>query len=127
LETNLGAPEFQSLAITPNQGTVARFWVHHRHAKADTPVAFNALASYDPDGSIASYDWNFGDGQTLSNGGPTPTHTYERPGLYAVTLTVTDNEGCSDKLVFTGQTVSCNGGAGAIDSREVLIRPTNRR
>ncbi len=51
----------------------------------------DAGASTDPDGSIASYAWNFGDG---TNGtGATATHTYGAAGTYTITLTVTDNRG----------------------------------
>jgi len=61
-------------------------------------VFFNASASYDPDGSIVSYRWNFGDGATKIyvkdvNLTDTTTHTYAETGTYNVTLTVTDNEG----------------------------------
>ena len=56
-------------------------------------VAFSAAGSEDPDGSILSYDWDFGDG---SNGtGVGPSHEYTLPGEYLATLTVTDNQGAS--------------------------------
>ncbi|HEV2826383.1 MAG TPA: PKD domain-containing protein, partial [Pyrinomonadaceae bacterium] len=54
-------------------------------------VAFSAAASFDPDGSITSYAWNFGDGGTGS--GVTPTHAYAAAGTYNISLTVTDNLG----------------------------------
>jgi len=50
--------------------------------------------SYDPDGSIVSWNWNFGDGGT--SGAQNPVHTYPASGTYTVTLTVTDNEGATD-------------------------------
>jgi PKD repeat protein len=52
---------------------------------------FNASGSNDPDGSISSYAWDFGD----ANGGSgvTPEHTYGTAGTYPVTLIVTDNDG----------------------------------
>jgi hypothetical protein len=47
--------------------------------------------SSDPDGSIASYAWSFGDGS--SGTGRTIVHTYASATSYTVTLTVTDNDG----------------------------------
>ncbi|WP_405059001.1 PKD domain-containing protein [Kribbella sp. NBC_01505] len=53
--------------------------------------SFDGSASTDPDGSIASYAWDFGDSQTGT--GATPSHTYATAGTYTVKLTVTDNAG----------------------------------
>lgn len=57
----------------------------------DLHVAFDGSASADPDGTIAQYAWNFGDGSTGT--GATPTHDYSAGGSYLVTLTVTDQDG----------------------------------
>jgi len=54
-------------------------------------VSFDASYSTDPDGSISSYSWNFGDGSTGT--GKTVQHAYTSGGTYTVTLTVTDNDG----------------------------------
>ncbi|UCF07367.1 MAG: PKD domain-containing protein [Thermoplasmata archaeon] len=54
---------------------------------------FDGSASYDLDGCIVSYEWDFGDGNTAS--GVSPTHIYDAPGRYTVTLTVTDDDGAS--------------------------------
>ncbi|HET6978752.1 MAG TPA: LamG-like jellyroll fold domain-containing protein [Pyrinomonadaceae bacterium] len=58
-----------------------------------TPLQFSGAASYDTDGSISTYAWNFGDGQ--SGTGVSPSHAYTASGVYTVTLTVTDNAGGS--------------------------------
>jgi len=63
------------------------------------PVSFDGSGSFDPDGTIFSYDWDFGDGNTGT--GVTPTHTYAAPGIYTVTLTVTDDEGATDTATTT--------------------------
>ena len=55
---------------------------------------FNAAGSDDPDGSIVSYSWDFGDGATGS--GVTPSHSYATAGTYTVTLTVTDDRAGTD-------------------------------
>jgi PKD repeat protein len=55
------------------------------------PVSFNGTASFDPDGTIVGYAWDFGDGSTGS--GVTPAHSYSIAGTYAVKLNVTDNSG----------------------------------
>jgi PKD repeat protein len=52
---------------------------------------FDGTGSFDDDGTIASYAWNFGDGSTGT--GATPQHLYAGPGTYTVGLTVTDNRG----------------------------------
>ncbi|MDH5635901.1 MAG: PKD domain-containing protein [Candidatus Bathyarchaeota archaeon] len=57
-------------------------------------VTFNATDSYDPDGQIVSYFWDFGDGN--SSTGNITTHAYADNGTYAVTLTITDNDGLKD-------------------------------
>jgi len=54
-------------------------------------VSFDGTTSYDPDGTIVGYAWDFGDGSTGSGG--TPTHSYSIAGTYAVKLNVTDNSG----------------------------------
>ncbi|MGB2822352.1 MAG: cadherin-like domain-containing protein, partial [Phycisphaerae bacterium] len=54
-------------------------------------VDLDGAASYDPDGSIVRYDWDFGDGQQVADGPSVLTHAYAAPGEYTVTLTVTDD------------------------------------
>jgi PKD repeat protein len=53
-------------------------------------VSVDGTASSDSDGTIASYDWNWGDGTTHGTGS-TSSHTYSAGGTYTLQLTVTDN------------------------------------
>ena len=72
------------------------------------PVTFNATASYDPDGDplLPNPIWLFSDGG--SGGGYIVTHTFNKPGNYTVSLTVTDT--CSCRLSDTlNQTVTVSG------------------
>ncbi|RLF52478.1 MAG: hypothetical protein DRN24_03250 [Thermoplasmata archaeon] len=56
-----------------------------------TAVTFNGSNSFDLDGTISEYSWDFGDGTTTA--GVTVNHTYLAAGNYTVVLTVTDNDG----------------------------------
>ncbi|MFO7652771.1 MAG: fibro-slime domain-containing protein [Candidatus Krumholzibacteriia bacterium] len=58
---------------------------------AGLPVAFDGSGSYDPDGEIVAYHWDFGDGQTSTE--MSPEHTYAADGVYFVELCVTDDDG----------------------------------
>jgi len=74
-----------------NRAPVADFAFSPSTGMAPLPVSFDASASYDPDGSIASYAWIFGDGTTGS--GRTVNHIFQKRGNYSVKLTVVDNLG----------------------------------
>ena len=57
-------------------------------------IIFNASDSYDPDGFLISYNWNFGD--DLDKQGEIVSHKYSNAGEYEVILTVKDNLGIKD-------------------------------
>ncbi len=57
---------------------------------APADVTFDATGSYDTDGDIIAYEWDFDDGTTSAES--VVEHTFEQNGVYAVTLTVTDDE-----------------------------------
>ncbi len=61
---------------------------------AGESLAFDAGGSSDPDGSIVSYKWDFGDGSPVETTTlPVFNHSYTTPGTYTVTVTVTDDDG----------------------------------
>ena len=76
--TNIGAP-------------VALFNYSPSEPAVGETVTFNASASYDNDGYVESYDWDFGDGATDT--GMIVTHVYATADTYLITLNVTDNDG----------------------------------
>jgi PKD repeat protein len=57
------------------------------------PIEFDGSSSYDPDGELIAYSWDFGDGTTAS--GVRVIHTYRTIGNYEVVLTVTDDDDAS--------------------------------
>ena len=61
------------------------------HCDNGLTCSFDASNSSDPDGSVSSYLWEFGDGQTSTDA--VTQHTYATSGPRTVKLTVTDNEG----------------------------------
>ncbi len=70
---------------------------------AELEVTFDGTQSFDSDGTIISWLWNFGDGNSSLD--PNPTHIYETEGDYIVTLTVIDNdglEGLSNVIIEVG-------------------------
>jgi Ca2+-binding RTX toxin-like protein len=116
-------PDLESIVITPNQAPSASFAVVA--APHGQPTRFDAASSADADGgTIARYSWDFGDGTTDPDGGPTPTHVYAAAGTYAVTLTVTDNEGCSTERIFTGKAMLCNGQPTARTTSQAIVVAT---
>jgi len=84
---------------TSNQSPTASFTADPTSGVAPLEVSFNASNSYDPDGSIISYAWDFKDGATGS--GQTINHTFSSIGSYNAELTVTDNEGATDSTAKT--------------------------
>ena len=60
-------------------------------------LKFDGIDSYDPDGNVLTYLWNFGDGQLSL--GQEPTHSYDKAGEYIIKLTVIDSDGLSDTKI----------------------------
>lgn len=75
-------------------------------ATTATPLRFDGSDSYDPDGRIVSYAWDFGDGGMSS--GETPDHTYTIAGTYTVNLEVEDEDGATDIASTTVEVSEAN-------------------
>lgn len=87
----LSVSEIEALA-NPCDGTpVASFSADLDQPIAPATASFDASASSDCDGSLTAFEWDFGDGSTGS--GMLIDHTYQEPGMYAITLNVTDDSG----------------------------------
>ncbi|MCR9135678.1 MAG: PKD domain-containing protein [Alphaproteobacteria bacterium] len=70
-----------------------------QQALVGAPVVFDGSATTDPDGSILSYRWDFGDGTGANR--VVTNHVYHRPGTYTVRLEVTDNSGKANAVAST--------------------------
>jgi PKD repeat protein len=97
------APVVHAIVLADEQPT-ASLSLSPNPATAGSPVSFNGGASSDPDGSIVSYSWNFGDA-SAAEGGAAPSHTYGAAGTYTVTLAATDSAGLT---ATTTQSVTVN-------------------
>ena len=102
------ATSTQSIEVLPAGSTgsnppTARFSVKPSYGNSPLTVQFDASLSYDADGTITVYAWDFGDGST--GAGKTISHTFTAVATtnITVTLTVTDNRGsiASTSLVVT--------------------------
>jgi hypothetical protein len=62
-----------------------------RYVRRDKVAIFDGTASYDPDGSVVGWFWDFGDGRTAD--GATAEHSFLAGGVYEVKLTVVDQMG----------------------------------
>lgn len=101
-----------TLMVAPDLPPVAGFVWYPGVPSVNQTVSFNAgYYSYDPDGYIVSWAWDFGDGShggggnqtanqtgNFTDGGPFPFHVYSTFGTFLVTLTVTDNAGLSTSV-----------------------------
>jgi len=72
---------------------VAEFTFSPERPEAGETVTFDASASYDPDGEIVRYEWDFDNDGTVDATGKIVEWVFPEPGTYPVKLTVTDNDG----------------------------------
>lgn len=94
---NDGLSSSQSVAINvvaaANISPVAVASASTTNGVAPLAITFFGNGSYDSDGRVASYSWNFGDGTSSTE--MSPSKTFSAAGNYTVRLTVTDDRGAS--------------------------------
>jgi hypothetical protein len=81
-----------------NQAPSAFFDLSLSQPKINEEIIFDAASSTDPDGNIALYEWNFGDGTMASSTQATTTHSYVLDGTYKIDLIVYDNENATSTV-----------------------------
>jgi len=101
----------RTVQVTGNEAPFAELQYKAGCGLAPLQASFDASRSYDFDGNIATYTWNFGDGTTGT--GPTVAHTYNSAGTFLVVLTVTDTLGLTSQARGT-VTVLTGPGSGAV-------------
>ncbi len=104
----IGLLVFLAGCSQPNQLPTVRITAPQEGVLLGSVIEFRAQAS-DPDGEIRSYRWDFGDGETSDE--PGPTHEYARSGEYRVELVVTDDR---DGTARDGITIKVQVGPRAI-------------
>ncbi|MGD0978683.1 MAG: PKD domain-containing protein [Candidatus Bathyarchaeia archaeon] len=98
------AGTYQDTIHIQDRAPIASFTVSSITDYTDETVTFNATSSYDPDGLILSYFWDFGDGTNAT--GMVASHAYVHDGVYTVSLTVTDDDNNTDSTTSTESILS---------------------
>jgi PKD repeat protein len=87
--------DFGQISVSEDLPPVAYVSTNPVYGLAPLQVHFDGSKSFDPDGRIVSYVWDFSDGDRALV--ITPSHTFLVPGVYAVSLVVTDDKGNTAK------------------------------
>ncbi|MGB7875739.1 MAG: PKD domain-containing protein, partial [Anaerolineales bacterium] len=82
-----------------NQAPVAVASANPESGNAPLTVQFNSDGSYDSDGTITAFAWDFGDGSTSNEANP--SHTFADAGTYNAVLIVTDDQGATGNATVT--------------------------
>ncbi len=93
-----------------NNAPVASFSFYPRDPFEGETVSFDGSESYDPDGRIVRWSWDFGDGNTAEGELEFAEHEYTLPGSYTVRLTVEDELGEQASTSRAVEVEDCAGG-----------------
>ena len=122
--SNINASEIEAyienatITIFDNFAPSANFSWQPLYPDANESIIFNANSSYDSDGYITNYTWQFGDGST--GYGMIVNHSYTAYGEYNITLIVTDDDGAiatveKSMVVWMVWDVNMDGRANVLD------------
>ncbi len=106
-DTNVpyGPGDYLPLTTPSNQLPIANFTYTPENPSNIVFIHFTDTST-DPDGTIVSWSWDFGDG--INSTEQNPTHRYIHGGTYTVTLTVTDNNGAQDTILSSVEVSTVN-------------------
>jgi 6-phosphogluconolactonase (cycloisomerase 2 family) len=113
------AGEPSRIVFRPGQGTVAAVKATIQSKKLT--FKFDSAGTSAVAGSVGAYSWDFGDG--AKSAAAALTHSFAKPGVYDVTLTASDDNGCSSKFIYNGQSTICNGKASATKTLKIDTPP----
>ena len=88
--------DYIGVTPAPNQPPIANFTYYPEKPVVNQTITFNASSSHDPDGTIVSYEWDFGDGNVTNTTEEIINHSYSEAGSYDVKLAVTDDDGATN-------------------------------
>jgi len=119
IQNNPNSQNSNSLTLPPDNNSPIAIAGSDQNVFLGDEVLFDGSDSSDSDGSIADYQWDFGD--SVLDSGVSVSHTYNSIGSYDVILTVTDNLGAtsSDSLIINVSAVATT--TQTINSSEVVI------
>ncbi|RKY56438.1 MAG: hypothetical protein DRP96_11255 [Candidatus Neomarinimicrobiota bacterium] len=106
VEDDNGARDIHTTTVWVNTPPVANISPVPRVAPGQN-VIFYGKMSYDTDGNIEMYEWDFGDGSLVQQG-ETVKHSFKEPGRFTVTLSVKDNSNAANGTSKTTQIVAVN-------------------
>ncbi len=113
------SPTLEIAFQTNNGPSVSKLTVGGKDRKRK----LTASGGSDPDGAVAEYRWDFGDGKTATSSASTISHTYSKAGNYNATVTLVDDEGCGATDIYDGRKYLCNSSGSASASATVDARP----
>ncbi len=94
-------PPIEDIEPSSFQLPVADFAYMPAAPKSGDPILFNGTFSFDFDGEIAAFAWDFDGDGTIDSTSGIAEHSFAEPGTYMVSLTVTDDGGNSDTISFS--------------------------